>query len=95
MADQPIHPWAIFARFSARLVAEPMTPKRSALLALVHALILSWGFFLACTLLWWTFFRFSSVPYPFKWIVLVSIILGALLAHALWRIRRRRKGGGR
>src|SRR5262245_12236222 len=76
----------IFERFAAWLFAEPTTPKRDALRAVVEALIFAWGYFLAITYFWWLYF--SSRRYPFKWIVLVSIFLGVFLAHGLWRFRR-------
>jgi len=74
-------------RFIAWLVAEPITPKKEALFAVVAGLFIAWGTFLFITFFWWLYFsRFTR--YPFKWIILASIVLGAFQGHGYWLFRR-------
>jgi len=74
-----------------------MSPGRNALLGMIGG---TWGGFLMLTFAWFVLIsRFASAPYPFWWIVLGALLIGAMLAHGLWRVaraedRRRRAADG-
>jgi hypothetical protein len=67
------------------------SPQRVAL-TVIHFGMMAWGTFAMITWGWFCFVWLPlSKPFPWRWIVLASLIGGAAGAHGMWIVRRKRR----
>jgi hypothetical protein len=62
------------------------------LLTVVHVALLSWASFLMFTWVWFSWFWLLSggrFSFPWRWIGLMSVLIGVVLTHGMWGVRRK------